>query len=125
MIALESIIEIHSILIERFGGMKGIRDSSALSSCVERPFQTFDGKDLYPTPTDKAAALVESFVKNHPFNDGNKRIGYVAMRLFLMEENLDIHADEEDKYQFVLGIAESSLEFDEIKAWIAEKTYKS
>jgi death-on-curing protein len=125
MISLEGIIEIHSILIERFGGMKGIRDLSALKSCLERPLQTFDQRDLYPTPIDKAAAIVESFVKNHPFNDGNKRIGYVSMRLFLMQENLDINADEEDKYQFVIGIADGSLEFDQIKAWIMDKAYKS
>ena len=82
MITLEIVIGIHAVLIKRYGGSLGIRDEGALQSAVSRPYQTFDGKELYKTTVEKAAALIESLVKNHPFIDGNKRIGHAAMKTF-------------------------------------------
>ena len=64
---------IHDILIDRFGGAKGVRDSGILQSAINRPYQTFDGNDLYPDAVDKAAAIFESVISNHPFIDGNKK----------------------------------------------------
>ena len=81
MIELKEVEKIHDILIEKFGGAKGIRDSGALESAISRPYQTFDGQDLYPDPVDKAAAIFESIISNHPFVDGNKRTAYVLMLL--------------------------------------------
>ncbi|MEQ8688674.1 MAG: Fic family protein [Imperialibacter sp.] len=82
MISEQEVLGIHSILIERFGGSNGVRDIGLLQSALGRPYQTFDGGELYPTAIDKAAAvLVESIVKNHLFIDGNKRTGYVLARL--------------------------------------------
>lgn len=72
MISAEEALEIHSILIEKFGGTHGVRDKSLLDSALHRPYQTFDSKELYPTLIDKAAAILESIVKNHPFVDGKK-----------------------------------------------------
>ena len=118
MITVEEAIRIHGILIDRFGGTNGIRDRNLLESALSRPFQKFDKKDLYSSPVDKAAALIESIVINHPFLDGNKRFGYVTMRLILLESGLDIDAPEEDKYLFVIGIAKGELKFIEICKWI-------
>jgi len=81
MISVENAIKIQSLLVDKFGGTSGIRDKSLLESALARPFQTFDKKDLYSSPMEKAAALIESIITNHPFIDGNKRFGYVAMRL--------------------------------------------
>jgi len=89
MITLEEVIAIHHLLIEEFGGEEGIRDAGLIEAAIQRPFATFDGKDLYPTPLEKAAGILESFVNNHPFIDGNKRIGYVLMRLTLMNFGLE------------------------------------
>ena len=118
MIDLETSIKIHSILIERFGGSHGIRDKNLLESALARPFQTFDKKDLYKTPIEKSAALVESIITNHPFIDGNKRFGYVIMRLFLMGEGLDIEATEDEKYNFVIAIAKGDFKYTDICKWI-------
>ena len=87
MINIEIVKYFHSILIDEFGGSTGIRDLNALNAAIQRPYSTFDGKDLYPTIYDKAAALVESLVRNHAFIDGNKRIGYVMLRFFLIVQN--------------------------------------
>ncbi|MEM7552392.1 MAG: Fic family protein [Bacteroidota bacterium] len=58
-----SALEIHAILIERFGGANGVRDKELLDSSLNRPYQTFDSKELYPTSVDKAAAILESIVE--------------------------------------------------------------
>ncbi len=79
MITVDEIIQIHSKLIDEFGGTNQIRDIKLLDSAINRPFQTFDKQDLYPSPIDKSAAIFESLIINHPFVDGNKRIAYVLM----------------------------------------------
>ena len=122
MIDREQVIQIHEILIERFGGSPGIKNNDLLDSALNRPFQTFDGKDLYPTIIDKASALLESILINHPFTDGNKRIGYVVMRLYLMSNGLDINATEEEKYKFVISVASGMLKFKGINEWLAKNT---
>ena len=120
MISIEDVKNIHSILIEQFGGSPGIRDEAALASAIARPYSTFDGIELYPSIEEKASAIIESIVINHPFIDGNKRIGYVLMRLFLLNAQMDIQATEEEKYQFVIRIASGKLHKDEILYWIRD-----
>lgn len=118
MIEINEVEKIHDILIERFGGARGIRDKEILESAIGRPFQTFDGKDLYPDAVDKAAAIFESIVSNHPFVDGNKRTAYVLMRIILKRNQLDIEVDQDVKYDFVIKAAKGELTFDKIKMWI-------
>jgi death-on-curing family protein len=124
MIQIEEVEKIHDILVEKFGGAKGIRDRGTLESAIGRPFQTFDGKDLYPTPVDKAAAIFESIISNHPFVDRNKRTAYVLMRLILKENKLDIKAGQDEKYEFVINAAKGVLSFDNIKDWIKKNLKK-
>lgn len=85
MIEIKDVENIHNILIERYGGGKGIRDIGLLESAINRPFATFNEQSLYPTPIDKAAAILESILINHPFVDGNKRTAYALMRLFFLK----------------------------------------
>ena len=85
MILLEDILSLHDASISDYGGIQGIRDIGLLKSAIARPFQTFDGNDLYPTSIEKAAALSESLVINHPFLDGNKRTGVLGMLTILFE----------------------------------------
>lgn len=118
MIELNEVLSIHQILIENFGGSSGLRDLNALESAINRPFATFDKNDLYPSPIEKAAALIESVVINHPFVDGNKRTGYVLMRLLLLKYKFDITASQEEKYEFVIKIASGELAIQEIISWL-------
>ena len=118
MIDIEDVLKIHEFLINKFGGSQGVRDIDLLKSAIGRPFQTFDKKDLYRSPVEQSAAIIESIVSNHPFIDGNKRVGYVLMRLFLMEQGMDIGASQKEKYEFVIAIASGNLSFEEIIAWI-------
>ena len=121
MIDLKEVLKLHEIAIEKFGGLKGVRDQNLLDSAVKRPFVTFDGEDLYQTAEEKACAALESIVKNHPFHDGNKRTGYLVFRLYLLREGYDIQATQEEKYDFVLKIAAGEMKYDEIVAWTKQK----
>jgi death on curing protein len=121
MISREEAVAVHDILLKRFGGREGIRDEGLLDSAINRPFQTFDGNELYPSSIDKAAAIFESIITNHPFIDGNKRTAYVLMRLFLKESDLDLVSDEDDKYDFVIMAASGKLSFDDVRDWIASR----
>lgn len=118
MITVEQAMAIHDVLIENFGGAKGTRDIGSLESALSRPFQTFDGNELYPNPIDKAAAIFESLINNHPFIDGNKRTAYVIMQLVLLEFNIAIKASQEEKYDFVIASSQGKLKFIEIKKWL-------
>ncbi|MBP7469930.1 MAG: type II toxin-antitoxin system death-on-curing family toxin [Flavobacterium sp.] len=124
MISIKEVEIIHNILIDKFGGSKGIRDIGLLESALARPFATFDDNDLYPNPTEKASAILESIVINHPFIDGNKRTAYTLMRLILLENGLDIIASQESKYDLVISASTGKFRFDEIKNWIQSNLKK-
>jgi death-on-curing protein len=124
MINIELVISIHELLIRKYGGIHGVRDIKSLESAIARPFMTFGKENLYPTPILQATALIESLIANHPFIDGNKRIGYVMMRLLLMQNKIDLKATQSEKYDFVINIASGQLNFDQIKTWISDKTVK-
>lgn len=121
MIDLQEVFEIHQVLIQEFGGSQGVRDEGLLKSALERPFSGFGKTEFYPTPEEKAGAVLESIVKNHPFIDGNKRTGYVLMRLILMQFGKDITATQDEKYSFVIEVASGQIEFQEIVAWIGKR----
>jgi death on curing protein len=120
MIEIHDVQNIHDILIERFGGAGGIRDIGLLESAIHRPFATFHDTELYPSPEEKAAAILESILINHPFIDGNKRTAYVLARLILLEYNLQIKATEEEKYAMVIAASKGEIRFAEIKDWIRD-----
>jgi len=124
MISIEFATFIHDSLIDNFGGSKGIRDLPGLESALNRPFATFDGLDLYPTPIDKAAGLLESLIINHPFVDGNKRIAYTLMKFLLFKNGIVINADQDDKYQMVIKASMGDARFEEIKNWLQSNTSK-
>ena len=118
MIEFDSVIEIHETLIKQFGGISGIRDKNLLISAISRPSSGTKDQEFYPSPAQKAAAIIESIVKNHPFIDGNKRTGYVLMRIVLLEFGFDIKANQDEKYDFVIKIASGQLEYEDIYSWI-------
>ena len=122
MILLEDILNLHKYSIQKYGGSEGLRDSGLLESAIARPFQTFGGEDLYPSVFEKAAALGESLIINHPFIDGNKRTGAVAMAALLEDEGLFFSAEEKDFYNFVISISTGEKKFDEIVEWLKENT---
>ena len=121
MIDVKRVEKIHDLLIDKFGGIKGIRDKGALESAINRPFASFDQKELHPSPIDKASAALESLAINHPFVDGNKRIAWVVARLFLLQSQMDIDATREEKYDLVISVSKGEMKFDQIRDWLQER----
>ena len=114
----EQVLKLHNSLITKTGGMDGLRDVNLLDSALKSPFQTFGGKELYPDIFDKAAQLCYSLIENHPFADGNKRIGVHLTLLFLMVNNENIEYSQEELIDFGLNIAAGKMSKDEIREWL-------
>jgi death on curing protein len=109
---LVRVYELHQRIIERTGGIEGLRDALALHSAVARPFVTFEGQDLYPDDFEKAAALFHSLIKSHPFMDGTKRTAFAATLYFL-----DVYGHsrprtlpEDEVIRFCLAVAEENAQ---------------
>ena len=83
-LTLAQVIELHRRVVDQSGGASGLRDIGGLESAIAQPRMTFGGDDLYPTLIEKSGALCFSLVQNHPFVDGNKRLGHAAMEVFLI-----------------------------------------
>lgn len=113
----EQVTRIHSSLIAKTGGLEGIRDKNLLDSALKVPFQTFDGKDLYPDILDKATQLCFSLINNHPFSDGNKRIGIHLTLLFLKINNVQLNYVQQELIDLGFGIASSKLKKNDIRKW--------
>ena len=122
-ISLEEVLTIHQRMLEVGGGKKGIRDFTLIHSAVERPKATFSGKSLYPTVFLKAAALIQSLIKNHPFDDGNKRTGYFSTIRFLFLNGCELKAKKEQIVYFTLDIDVKKLSLDQIATWLMKHSH--
>lgn len=117
---IDEIISLHAKVIVQSGGGRGIRDRGALDSAVAQPEMTFDGKDLYPSVAEKAAALGHSLIHNHPFVDGNKRVGHAAMEIFLVLNGYEISASLDDQEEMILSVASGQTSRIEFGEWLKQ-----
>lgn len=122
MLSLKTILRLHELSIINYGGSQGIRDQGLLESARARPYQTFGDEDLYPTIFEKAAAIAESIIINHPFIDGNKRTGFLAMLAVLETFNFKINISNDEIYYFTIKISTGEIKFDEIVVWLKINT---
>lgn len=116
----EKVKLLHQLMAEATGGSVGVRDEGLLDSAIEGAFATYDGVELYPTKEEKTAKLCHSLVSNHAFVDGNKRIGVYVMLSFLELNGIRIEASDEDVVALGLGVADGSMNQDDIHSWIME-----
>lgn len=116
----EQILTLHAQLIEKFGGSPGIRDEGLLDSAVNTPFQTYEGKALYPTLLDKASRLCFGLVSNHPFIDGNKRIGTHAMLVFLVINGVELEYTDAELIDLILSVASGKQSAPDILKWLQQ-----
>lgn len=117
-LTLGQVLELHRRLVERFGGSAGIRDMGSLESALAQPRMTFGSEELYPTIVEKAAALCFSLVRNHPFVDGNKRVGHAAMEVFLVLNGYEIDAPVDQQEAVILKLASGEMERSELSDWL-------
>lgn len=115
----KQVIFLHSSLIEATGGTDGVRDIGLLESALEAPFQTFDGKDLYPALIQKAVRLGQSLISNHPFVDGNKRIGIHTMLVFLAANGVEIECTQKELIDVGLSLADGTMNAEKLLIWLS------
>ena len=116
----EHVLLLHQHLIETTGGSMGIRDKELLDSALSNPFQSFDGKDLYPTVQAKAAQLCYGLVKNHAMVDGNKRLGTHVMLVFLALNGYELIYNQQELSSIILDLAAGKANVADILQWIIE-----
>ena len=113
----EQVLFIHYRLIEETGGSHGVRDISLLQSAIARPMSSLGGKDLYPDIFTKAASLMHSIIKNHPFVDGNKRAAITAASIFLARNGYTLTAANKELELFTSAVAAENRELRDIASW--------
>ena len=119
----EQVLFIHSRLIDETGGSHGVRDLGLLQSAVSRPKATFGSENLYPDICHKAAALMESIIKNHPFIDGNKRTAITSAGIFLQKNGYLLETTQNELELFIIKVATGKVSFENIVEWF--KKYSS
>ena len=114
----EQVLMLHTIAINQTAGLDGVRDEAMLDSALNSPFQTFDGEALYKTIHTKASRLAFAIINNHPFIDGNKRIGLLTMLVFLKINDVLVECTDEELIDLGLGIASGKYDSKYILDWI-------
>ncbi|MGI2903357.1 type II toxin-antitoxin system death-on-curing family toxin [Tolypothrix sp. VBCCA 56010] len=117
-LTLQEVLELYHRIVEQSGGSAGISNMGGLESAIAQPQMTFAGEELYPTIVEKASALGFSLIKNHPFIDGNKRIGHAAMEVFLVLNGFEINAAVDEQEQVILQVGSSKLGRDKFTEWL-------
>ncbi len=117
-LTLAEVLDLHRRVIEESGGSDGLRELGGVESAVAQPQMTFGGDELYPTVESKATALCFSLVMNHPFVDGNKRIGHAAMDTFLVMNGYELVAEVDDAEKVILTLAAGDLSREELLGWV-------
>lgn len=121
-LTLGEVVELYRTIVQRTGGAAGIRDLGGLESALAQPKATFSGTDLHLTLIDKAAALGFSLIGNHPFIDGNKRVGHAAMETFLVLNGYEIVASVDEQERVMLDVAAGKLDRTQFASWLSSHT---
>ena len=117
----DKVLLLQQLIIKSSGGESGVRDFNLLNSALNSAFQTFDGKELYPTKEEKGAKLGYNLISNHAFVDGNKRIGALVMLSFLEINVIKLKYSDEDLIDLCLKVAANKYNYNDVLKWIKSK----
>lgn len=120
VLSKNQVLTLHSQLVAETGGIDGLRDEGMLESALHAPFQSFAGEEVCPSLQQKAARLCFGLVKNHPFVDGNKRIGTHAMLVFLALNGIDLDYTQDALSRIILSLAAGDINQNDLLRWIIE-----
>lgn len=112
------LLMLHEQLIRQTGGMQGIRDEGLLDSALNAPFQGFGDADAFPSLQQKAARLCFGLVMNHPFVDGNKRIGAHAILVFLAVNGVELTYTQGELSEIILQVAAGEKAYSDLLSWL-------
>ena len=114
----ELVCALHQVMCKASGGSEGLRDEGLLCSAIGSAYATFGGEELYPTVEEKAARLGFALASNHPFVDGNKRIGVLALLTFLEVNGREICATDTEIYDLGMALGRGEMPYDDLLAWV-------
>ena len=117
----ENVLAIYKILTDTTGGTVGVRDEGLLLSALEAPYQSFGGEDLFPTLLEKSVRLGYGLVANHPFVDGNKRIGILVMLSFMELNGIDVTFTDEEVVDMAMGVASGKYKYEDLLNIVSSK----
>ncbi len=121
VLGVEDVIRRHSEALAQYGGgAPGIRDRGLIEASVGRISSGWEEGEFYPGLFEKAAALLESIIRNHPFVDGNKRTALLAAGTLLELNGWELTFDKEEAVEFALGVANRQLDLSDLIAWLRE-----
>ena len=115
------VLKLHDKIINKFGGIHGIRNDALLQSALANPLQTFAGLDLYPSVFDKAVQLCFGIIKNHPFLDGNKRLGLHLMLVLIHINGLKIDIAHDELIDIIFKVADGTFNRQDFLQALKEK----
>ena len=120
LISKEQVLLLHSDIVKEFGGKKGVRDEALLDSALSAPYQTFGGEDLYPDLLGKSARLAFGIIKNHPFYDGNKRMGAHLMLIFQRLNGVEIAYKDKEMIDMIISVAAGDTDEEGLYSWLLD-----
>lgn len=117
-VTADDVILIHDRIMQKTGGLAGLKDLPGLEAAIAAPLQTFGGEDLFPSEIGKIARLSYGLAANHAFVDGNKRIGAMMMQLLLKWNGYQLKLEQGELSDMFLAIASDAADERELEAWI-------
>jgi death-on-curing protein len=121
-LTLAEVLELHRLVLAQTGGAAGLRDLGALEAAVAQPRQSFGGQELYPSLAAKVAALGFGLIANHPFVDGNKRVGHAAIDTMLLLNGAELRAPVDEAEAMILRVASGQASREQLVAWVGAHT---
>ena len=120
----EQVLLLHKAIYDRYGGSFGVRDEGLLDSALEAPFQTFGGQELYPGDMDKIVRFGYGLIGNHPFHDGNKRIGALVLLTLLELNGYLVNATDNELSEVIYAVASRSdgKTYEDLLSWVNAHT---
>ena len=115
------VVLMHKRLIDRYGGTHGVRDDGLLDSALNAPFQSFGGRDFFPTIVEKAVRLCIGLVRNHPFYDGNKRIGALVLLTILDLNHIQVKTNSRELADLILQYAARQIDDETVLQWVKDR----
>jgi death-on-curing protein len=121
-ISVPDLVWLNITVVRQTGGSSGVRNAGSLEAVVARPYGGYGEVELFPTPFDKAAALMESVIQHHPFVDGNKRTGLLAGAALLYLAGYDFAAPRNEMVEVAVALAEHKIGTEELSRWFEAHT---